>query len=110
MKIFTGMCWTDCGGQCHQLDIICVQDTEIYQAPDPLVLEWAAKQDHILLTHDVKTMTKYAYNRIRAGLPMPGVIEVRTRLSIGETIEQILIVLLTSKPSELADRITYIPL
>jgi predicted nuclease of predicted toxin-antitoxin system len=92
------------------LDIVRVQDTEIYQAADPVVLEWAAHENRILLTHDVKTMTKHAYDRIRAGQPMPGVIEVRNKLSIGDTIEQVLIVLLTSKPGELADNIIYVPL
>lgn len=92
------------------LDILRVQDTELVQAPDPAVLEWAAQEDRILLTHDVQTMTRYANERIRDGLPMPGVIEVRNRLSIGDTVEQILIALMTSKPGELANRITYVPL
>ncbi len=73
-------------------------------------MEWAAKENRILLTHDVHTMTGYAYDRIRAGQPMPGVIEVRDDLPIGQAIEEILIALLTSKPGELADRIIYIPL
>ena len=60
-----------------KLDIVRVQDTEIYQAADQVVLEWAATENFILLTHDVHTITKHAYDRIRAGLPMPGVIEVR---------------------------------
>ncbi|MCK6577428.1 MAG: DUF5615 family PIN-like protein [Anaerolineae bacterium] len=91
------------------LDTVRVQDSEIYGASDPVVLEWAAKEERILLTHDVQTMTKHAYDRIRAGLPMPGVIEVRIRLSIGDTAEQILIALLTTQPGELVGRITYIP-
>lgn len=74
------------------------------------MLEWAATENFILLTHDVHTITKHAYDRIRAGLPMPGVIEVRDDLPIGQAIEEILIVLLASKPEELANRITYIPL
>ncbi len=93
-----------------ELDILRVQDTEIYQAPDPLVLEWAARENRILLTHDVKTMTLYAYERIRNGWYMPGVIEVRQRLPIGQAIEELLVVLLTSKPGELVDKIIYIPL
>lgn len=93
-----------------KLDIVRVQDTDIYQAVDPVVLEWAAKEDRILLTHDVQTMTKHAYDRIRAELPMPGVIEVRDDLPIGQAIEEILTVLFASKPGELANRITYIPL
>ena len=54
------------------IDVIRVQDTEIYQADDPTVLEWAAREQRVLLTHDVSTMTRYAYDRTRSGLPMPG--------------------------------------
>ncbi len=56
-----------------QLDIIRVQDTR-EGIPDNKVLEWAAAEDRILLTHDVNTMPAYAYARIKKGLPMPGVI------------------------------------
>ena len=93
-----------------RLDIVRVQDTPLYQATDPVVLEWAATEDRILLTHDVQTMTKHAYERIRAGLPMPGVIEVRDDVPTGQAIDEILIVLSASQPGELANRITYIPL
>lgn len=62
-------------------DILRVQDTAIYQAPDPQVLEWAAQQGRILLTHDIETMVGYANQRIAAGLLIPGVIVARdTRL------------------------------
>lgn len=49
------------------LDFLRVQDTDIHQADDPAVLACAAREKRILLTHDVKTMTKYAYERIAAG-------------------------------------------
>jgi hypothetical protein len=65
------------------IDVIRVQDSEIYGFPDPAVLNWAAINGRIILTHDVQTMTKYAYERIEAGLPMPGVIEVDSDLPIG---------------------------
>jgi hypothetical protein len=42
------------------------------QAGDPAILEWAAQEGRVLLTHDVADMTKYAYERIRTGKPMPG--------------------------------------
>jgi hypothetical protein len=73
-------------------------------------LDWAASEDRILLTHDVQTMTKHAYDRIRTGLSMPGVIEVRDDVPIGQAIEEILTVLLATEPGELANRIIYIPL
>jgi predicted nuclease of predicted toxin-antitoxin system len=46
------------------IDIIRVQDTELYGANDPTVLAWAAQENRILLTHDVATITRYAYDRI----------------------------------------------
>jgi hypothetical protein len=73
-------------------------------------LDWAASEDRILLTHDVQTMTKHAYDRIRTGLSMPGVIEVRDDVPIGQAIEEILTVLLATEPGELANRIIYTPL
>lgn len=35
------------------VDIVRTQDTEVYQADDPTVLVWAAKEGRVLLTHDV---------------------------------------------------------
>ena len=47
-----------------EFDVLRVQDTEIYQAEDAVVLEWAANRNYIILTHDVRTMVGYAYDRI----------------------------------------------
>jgi predicted nuclease of predicted toxin-antitoxin system len=43
------------------LDIIRVQDAGLSGADDAAVLAWAAQQDRVLLTHDVSTITAYAY-------------------------------------------------
>ncbi|MDK3157340.1 DUF5615 family PIN-like protein [Kamptonema cortianum] len=40
------------------VDMIRVQNTELSDADDPTVLEWAAKEGRILLTHDLDTMTR----------------------------------------------------
>lgn len=36
-----------------ELDMLRVQDTPLYGAPDPAVLAWAAAENRVLLTHDV---------------------------------------------------------
>lgn len=92
------------------LDYVRVQDTEIYEADDPVVLEWAARENRILLTHDVKTMAGFAYERVAAGLPMPGVIEVNSDLPIGQAIEHLLVVIEVSEPGELENRVVFVPL
>ena len=54
-----------------ELDIIRIQDIGLRGADDPTVLAWAAQETRILLTHDVNTITKFAYERVTAGLPCP---------------------------------------
>ena len=49
------------------LDIVRIRDTTMREAGDPAVLEWAAAEGRVVLTHDVSTMTKHAYERVRAG-------------------------------------------
>ena len=73
-------------------------------------MEWAAKENRILLTHDVHTMVNFAYDRVRAGQPMPGVIEVSDNIPIGQAIEELLVVLGASDPSELENRVIFVPL
>ena len=45
------------------LNIIRIQDVGLSGKGDATVLEWAAQDNRILLTHDVTTITKYAYER-----------------------------------------------
>jgi len=61
------------------LDIVRLQDSGLLGFDDPTILEWAAQEGRILLTHDVNTITRYAYQRVRSGKPMPGVFEVGSR-------------------------------
>ena len=91
-------------------DIVRVQDTSIYQADDTKVLEWAARENRILLTHDVETMVGYASERIAAGLPMPGVIVAHDTLSIGQVVEDLLTILGASEMSEWENLVTFLPL
>jgi len=42
------------------IDFIRVQDSALSGADDPDVLEWAATEGRILLTHDVRTMVDFA--------------------------------------------------
>jgi predicted nuclease of predicted toxin-antitoxin system len=104
-KILTGLL-----AALPNLDIVRAQDSEVYQSPDPELLEWAAQQGRILLTHDVQTITGYAYDRVRAGLPMPGVVEVRITQAIGATIEDLVLLISASIPDEFENQVRYIPL
>ncbi|WP_200233194.1 DUF5615 family PIN-like protein [Thiohalocapsa halophila] len=71
------------------IDLARVQDVGLSGADDPTVLAWAAGQQRILLTHDVATITAFAYERVRAGKSMPGVFEVGRTVALRSVIDDI---------------------
>lgn len=91
------------------LDIMRVQDAGLSGASDPEVLAWAAREGRVLLTHDVTTVTLYAFDRVRAGQPMPGVFEVRRSVPVGRVIEDILLLVECSMEGEWEGRVHYLP-
>ena len=93
-----------------ELDLVRIQDVGLISADDPTVLEWAAQEGRVLLTHDVATITQYAYERIEAGLSMPGVFEVSLDVPIGRVIEDILLLAECSLDGEWEGQIRYLPL
>ena len=92
------------------LDIARIQDVGLAAAEDPTVLEWAAQEGRVLLTHDVSTITRYAYERVRAGKSMPGVFEVSRNVAIRVAIEDILLVAEGSIEDEWEGQVRYLPL
>jgi predicted nuclease of predicted toxin-antitoxin system len=92
------------------IDIVRVQDTALAGAEDPAVLEWAAREGRVLVTHDVATITRYANERMTAGKPMPGVIEISRFVPISLAIEDLLLIADCSIEGEWEGRILYLPL
>lgn len=92
------------------LEIVRIQDVGLSGADDSTVLEWAAQESRILLTHDVTTITRYAYDRVRANEPMPGVFEVSRKVAIGSAIEDILLLAEYSLEGEWEGQVRYLPL
>ena len=92
------------------IDIVRIQDEGLSGAIDPIVLEWAAEAGRLVLTHDVSTMTAFAYDRVRVGQSMPGIVEASRELSIGNAIEDILLLAECSREGEWEGQIIYLPL
>jgi len=92
-----------------ELNLVRVQDVGLMNADDPTILEWAAREERIFLTHDVATITMYAYERINKGLPMPGVVEVIATASMGRILDDLELFVQCSLPEEYDGRILFIP-
>jgi ABC-type sugar transport system substrate-binding protein len=91
------------------LDVVRAQDTPLSGADDPTLLEFAAAEGRILLTHDIETLVGYAWKRVRSGIAMPGVIVVLTDRPIGQVLEDLETLLLASRPEELVAQIYFLP-
>jgi hypothetical protein len=81
------------------LDIVRVQDMGLRTA------------DHgcVLLTHDARTISAPAYERVRKGEPMPGVLVVDTARSIGAAIRGILLMLEDTPDAAWEGLVHYLP-
>lgn len=92
------------------IDIVRAQDVGLGGASDEEVLAWAAREERILLTHDVATITAVAYRRLMKGERMPGVFEVGPSVPIGTAIDDILLLDQCSEPTEWEGQVIYLPL
>jgi hypothetical protein len=87
-----------------------VQETRLAGATDDALLQWAAENQHVLVTHDRRTMLKAAQERKRSGQKTAGVISVKKELPLIRAIEDLLLLVECSTESDLENRVVFIPL
>ena len=75
-----------------KFDVVRAQEVGLSAAEDPEVLAWAAENNRIVVTYDRATMPDFAYERIVAGEQMPGLFLLNDRLSVGQAIDEILLI------------------
>jgi predicted nuclease of predicted toxin-antitoxin system len=92
------------------LDLRRVQDVGLREADDPTILEWAAANNRLLLTHDRATMPDFAHTRVVVGQPMPGVFVLHDRMSVRQAIDELLLIEADSEQEEWAGLVVYLPL
>jgi hypothetical protein len=92
------------------LDVVRISDAGLAGLDDPAVLAWAAAQRRVLISHDVATLTAFAYARVLADKPMPGLFEVGPSVPIATAIEDLLLIAECSLPGEWEGQVRYLPL
>lgn len=92
------------------IDVLRVQDVGLRTVGDPEILKWAADEGRILISHDPKTIPRFVGERLTAGLPMPGVILLPSRLSVARAIDEIAVIAIASDAEEWNNQIAYLPL
>lgn len=92
------------------IDLVRVQDLAIAGEDDETVLQWAASEGLILLTHDRRTIPYYALQRMMRGAEVAGVIVIPDQLAHGAAIDDLLVIASCSTAEEWQSRIEYLPL
>lgn len=92
------------------LNIVRIQDTEMYQAPDPKLLDWLAQENRVLLTHDINTMPGYVYDRVREGKRVIGVIAVHQDTPIGQALDDLELIIGAGTPDDLENQVRFVPI
>jgi hypothetical protein len=87
------------------IDLVRVQDALPEGTTDLDVLAWAAAENRVLITNDRNTMVGFAYQRVAAGEPVPGLIATTNDQSIGSAISDILLIAEFMAEDEIRDQV-----
>lgn len=77
---------------------------------DPKILCWCEKNNFVLVTNNRTSMPVHLDDHVAINRHIPGIFILNPNLSIGENIEELILVALASEDNEYQDRIIYLPL
>ena len=92
------------------LDLVLVEEAGLRGSTDPVVLEWAAREGRVLVTQDEQTMIGFAWDRVKAGLAMPGLIVRGKGVSIRQAIDDLLLIARCGLAEDFNDQVKHLPL
>jgi hypothetical protein len=91
------------------IEILDVKRGGLRRVPDQDLLEIAARDGWIVVSHDRRTMTRHFRDRMAAGKTRPGLFIVPQALAMGEVIDSLLLVWMISELEEWRNTIVYLP-
>jgi GAF domain-containing protein len=92
------------------LNFMLVRDVGLGGLEDSTLLRWAAQNRRTILTHDIKTMPRYAKELLDHSELMAGVIVVPAKLQIGRAIRHLELLLECFSQADLQNQVVYLPL
>ena len=87
-----------------------VQETGLAEASDRNLLEWAAQNQYVLVTHDRGSMLNAAQQRMRSKQRIAGLVIVKKELHLARAIEDLVLLLECSSERDTENQVAFIPL
>ena len=91
------------------IDFVSAQEAGLDGVGDPELLDRAAAEGRVLVTHDRRAMISHFRARLAAGQSGPGLLIVSQGALIGEVVEALVHVWALSNPADLRDQAYYLP-
>jgi predicted nuclease of predicted toxin-antitoxin system len=77
---------------------------------DPEIICWCENNNFVLVTNNRTSMPVHLADHIALGHHVPEIFILNPNLSIGENLEELVLIALASEEDEYQDRIVYLPL
>jgi hypothetical protein len=87
-----------------------MREVGLAEQPDPVIMDYAAGQGLIIVSHNVNTMPATAYTRMAEGHRIAGLLMVPQTASIGPIIDDLLLIWSTSDAAEWENQVVFLPL
>lgn len=92
------------------LEFLVAIEVGLARQPDPLVLEYAAQNRLVVVTHDVRTMIAFANERLAKRELMPGLFLVSQEASPREIADSLTFIWATTSAEEWYGQIVFLPI
>jgi Domain of unknown function (DUF5615) len=91
------------------IDFASAVDSDLEGISDPEILERAAQEDRILVSHDRRTMLAHFRARMEAEKSSPGLFVVSQGAPLPQVVSAIILVWPASEPSDWRDQVHHLP-
>lgn len=76
---------------------------------DPEILIWCEEQEFVLVTNNRHSMPIHLADHLAMNRHVPGIFILNPKMTIGETIDELILIAGASLPNEFGDLITFLP-
>lgn len=94
------------------MEVLAVGDdlAPAFGTPDRELLQWIEREGYILVSRNRRTMPRHLQEHLESGGKVPGVFLLRRRYSLGQILEDLILIWIAGRPHEYRNRVEYLPL
>ena len=74
------------------------------------ILVWCEEHDFMLVTNNRRSMPRHLSDHLAAGRHIPGILVINVSMSMGDTIDELILIARASADEEYQDLIVYLPI